>query len=85
MKKLLALALALFLLPAVAFSEDVTDLEAFFDSCTFEELMNLNRVVQLYLFKKSRPVRSERRPGSARYLYSRHGFPGWYVPHRISE
>ena len=53
MKKLLALALALFLLPAVAFSEDVTDLEAFFDSCTFEELMNLNRVVQLYLFKKA--------------------------------
>jgi len=53
MKKLLALALALFLLPAVAFSEDVTDLEAFFESCTFEELMNLNRVVQLYLFKKA--------------------------------
>ena len=53
MKKLLALALALFLLPAVAFSEDVTDLEAFFESCTFEELSNLNRVVQLYLVKKS--------------------------------
>lgn len=53
MKKLLALTLVLFLLPAVAFSEDVTDLEAFFESCTFEELSNLNRVVQLYLVKKS--------------------------------
>lgn len=53
MKKLLALVLVFCLFPAVVLSEDVSDLEAALEACSFEELMNLNRVVQLYLFKKA--------------------------------
>lgn len=53
MKILLSLFLVLCLLPTAAFADDAADLEAVLESCSFDELMNLNRVVQLYLVKKS--------------------------------
>lgn len=53
MKKLLSVVLILCFLPVCAFASDVSDLVDSLEACTFDELMSLNRLVQLFLFKKA--------------------------------
>lgn len=53
MKRLFSLLLVLCIFPVCAVAEGAADLEAVLEACSYDELLSLNRVVQLYLVKKS--------------------------------
>ena len=53
MKKAFAIILMLCLLPCFAFADEAEEIAAAFESASFDELMQLNNIVQQYLFKKA--------------------------------
>ena len=53
MKKAVAIILLLCFLPCFAFADEAEEIAATFEAASFDELMQLNNIVQQYLVKKS--------------------------------